>query len=113
MSDDYLNKFRLTAEHKAAVKEAFIGIIDKYLEAFDNEYLEMLKGLPRDVAENMTPQDAVAFVDMVVKQAVESITASANVLRNKIGEMAKDEKEMEKIRKSFLDSMGYKEGEQS
>ena len=109
MADDYLEKFRLTAEHKKQMKEAFNALMDKQFEALEGTYLEMFKGLPRDVAENMSPQDAAHYVDMVVKEAADSITKGVTVIKRKVDEVARDDAKMAEIRKSFLDSLGYKE----
>ena len=109
MADEYLDKFRITAEHKRMIKEAFIAIVDRQLDPLGETCIELFKGLPREAAESMTPKEATQYVDMVMKDAAESLAKGANALMGEVSSIAKDEAKMSKLRKEFLDSIGFKE----
>ena len=106
-----LEKFHLTEENKEELKSAFSGLLDKQFEAFESVYLDMFKGLPNEVVESMTPQEAAGYVDMVVKEAAKRLEESFERLSAKMGEVAKDEEKMSEIRKKFLGGLGYKEAD--
>lgn len=109
MGDEYLDKFRLTAEHKEKIREAYCGLIERQFEAMESVYMGLFRELPREVAERMSPQEAARYVDMVVKAAAENITKGAAAIHKEASNVAKDEARMAEIRKEFLDSLGYKE----
>ena len=109
MADDRLGKFRLTAEHKRALKEAFCELMDRQFEAMESSYADIFGGLPEGVAESMSPQEAARLVDMVVKEAAGNIAAGAKAVCGEVANVAKDEERMSEIRRSFMDSMGLKE----
>lgn len=110
MADDgYLDKFRLTPMHKEKIKEAFNALIERQFEAMENTYMGIFRDLPRGAAERMSPQEAARYVDMVVQEAAANITRGASLMRKEVDNVARDEAKMEEIRKSFLDSIGFKE----
>lgn len=110
MGDDfgYLEKFRLTDEHKDAVRKAFLELVEGQLDALEGQYMELFRKLPRDVAERMTPQEAAGYVDMVIREAASVITAGASALHREAAGVMKDEEKMARIRKSFLDGLGFR-----
>ena len=109
IGDEYLDKFRLTAEHKEKIRESFNALIERQFEAMEDTYLGLFRELPREVAENMSPQEAAQYVDMVVKAATENITKGASLLHKEAANVAKDEAKIAQLRAEFLESLGYKE----
>ena len=109
MGDEYLDKFRLTAEHKEKIREAFDRLIERQFEAMESTYMGIFRDLPREVAENMSPQEAASYVDMVIKAASENITRGAEAIHREAANVVKDEAKMRELRKEFLDSLGFKE----
>ena len=109
MGDDYLEKFRLTAEHKKIMKEAFSELIERQFEAMGSAYMDIFRGLPGDVAESMSPQEASELVGMVVKEAAANITNGAALIQKEAAKVVKDDAKMAEIRKKFLESLVLKE----
>ena len=108
---DGMDKFRLTAEHREKIKEAFNELMDRQFEAMEGSYMELFRSLPSGVAESMSPQEAARFVDMVVREAASNISKGAAALQKEVANVAKDGEKMDRIRKEFLDSLGYKEAD--
>ena len=111
MAEDVMDKFRLTAEHKEKIKEAFNALIDGQFEAMEGTYMELFRSLPSGVAESMSPQEAARSLDMVVVEAASNISKGAAAIQKEVANVAKDDAKMDRIRKSFLESLGYKEAD--
>ena len=109
MERDCTDKFRLTAEQKEKIKEASNELMDRQFEAMEGSYMELFGRLPSDVAEAMSPKEAARFVDMVVQEAASNIKKGAAAIHKEAANVMRDEAKMAEIRKSFLDSLGYKE----
>ena len=109
MADDFMEKFRLTEADKERIREAYAGLIERQFEAMETHYMDIFRKLPAETLESMSPQDAARYIGMVVQEAAEGISRGAALLQKEVADISRDEERMSRIRKSFLDSLGFKE----
>lgn len=99
---DILNKFRLTAKDKEAFKEALWKIIDANFETYENSYADIFKGLPYNVLEGMSEQQAAGFVSEVMKAATDNISNTMKMAREGLQNTLNDEEKMKELREKFV-----------
>lgn len=99
-------KFRLSAGDKSAIRQAFMAMVDKQLDTLEESYVAAFRGLPNDVLDGMTDNDAAKLMEMVVKEAASGIEAGSRRLQAEVANVSKDEAKMDAIRKGFMESLG-------
>lgn len=100
-----LDKFTLQPEHKEEFKKALVDMIDKQFDEFQDSYLAAFKGLPYEVLENMTEQQAFDLISLVIKEATESMKVGLVTLKKEMAKIAGDPARMDEVRRKFMESI--------
>lgn len=100
-----LDKFTLKPEHKEEFKKTLVDMIDKQFDEFQDSYSEAFKGLPYEVLESMTEQQAFDLISLVIKEATDSMRVGLKGLSAEMSKIAGDPARMDEVRRKFMESM--------
>lgn len=98
---DIMDKFRITEKDKALFKEQIISLFDKNFEMYEQNYQQIFKGMPYEVLENMSQEQAGSFVKEVMEQAAKMITQTITLSQKGLQDLLKDEDKMKELRENF------------
>ena len=102
-----LERFRLTKANRSAMQKAFMEIIDKQFDMFEQSYADVFKGLSVDVLESMTEKEAAGFMDIVVKEAIRSLEQSSAAFKESMKKTTSNKEVMDGLAESFMKSIGF------
>ena len=100
-----LDKFILKPEHREEFKKALVDMIDKQFDEFQDSYSAAFKTLPYEVLENMTEQQAFDLINLVIKEATDSMRAGLKGLSMEMKKIAGDPERMDEVRRKFMEGM--------
>ena len=110
---DILSKFAMSQKDKKSFADFISNKLIEQFDAYQSSYQNIFKGLPYEVLEGMSQQQAGELLSMVMKEAQGNIARSLDLMKEEFRKVASDEDKMNEIRAKFMESLKEREGVQA